>query len=322
MNNEVRCNNDLELKAIENRIIRLKNETAQNLIKLGNELNRAKEKVPHGEWGTWLRDKVNFSQRTANIYMRIAKEFGSNSQAISNLEVTKLGLLLDVPEDKRANFIAEHNVKEMSTRELKAAIKGESDHTKTDSVIDYVRDYEDIEIDVDCLKPLPQHDKYFFKRTGKDWISFLNSVDKYGIYEPIMIARDNTIISGHERVRACKDLGIKKIRAYYACQEKEYRKDCKTDDELKLKMFIMSNFSFRSIDGYYAMFWMDTLFGTSYGDGSGDITHYVTDDIVADLKHNRNILEKIKDVVDRCQGGEITEAEMDKEISILHEQYV
>ena len=68
MNNEVRCNNDLELKAIENRIIRLKNETAQNLIKLGNELNRAKEKVPHGEWGTWLRDKVNFSQRTANIY--------------------------------------------------------------------------------------------------------------------------------------------------------------------------------------------------------------------------------------------------------------
>lgn len=35
MNNEVRCNNDLELKAIENRIIRLKNETAQNLIKLG-----------------------------------------------------------------------------------------------------------------------------------------------------------------------------------------------------------------------------------------------------------------------------------------------
>ena len=118
MNNEVRCNNDLELKAIENRIIRLKNETAQNLIKLGNELNRAKEKVPHGEWGTWLRDKVNFSQRTANIYMRIAKEFGSNSQAISNLEVTKLGLLLDVPEDKRANFIVEHNVKEIPAQQI------------------------------------------------------------------------------------------------------------------------------------------------------------------------------------------------------------
>lgn len=53
MNNEVRCNNDLELKAIENRIIRLKNETAQNLIKLGNELNRAKEKyhMENGEHG-------------------------------------------------------------------------------------------------------------------------------------------------------------------------------------------------------------------------------------------------------------------------------
>lgn len=322
MSNELRYGDDMELKAIENRIIRLKNETAQNLIQLGNELNRAKEKVPHGEWGTWLRSRVNFSQRSANMYMRIAKEFSSNSQAISNLEVTKLGLLLDVPEDKRANFIEEHNVKEMSTRELKAAIRDTSEHTKTESVIDYVRDFEDIEIDVDCLKPLPEHDKYFFKRTGKDWIFFLNSVDKYGIYEPIMIARDNTIISGHERVRACKDLGIKKIRAHYACQEKEYRKNCKTDDELKLKMFIMSNFSFRSIDGYYAMFWMDTLFGTSYGDGSGDITHYVTDEIVADLNHNRNILNKMKNVIDRCRSGEITEVEMDEEISILHEQYV
>ena len=59
--------------------------------------------------------------------MKIAKEFGSNSQSISNLEVTKLGLLLDVPEEKRVNFIEEHNVKDMSTRQLKEAIRSSSE---------------------------------------------------------------------------------------------------------------------------------------------------------------------------------------------------
>ena len=138
--------------------------------------------------GAWLRDRINFSQRTANLYMKIAKEFGSNSQAISNLETTKLGLLLEIPEEKRANFIEEHNVKEMSTRQLKEVIKKSSDKTVIGSCIDYALDPEEVEIEVDCLKPLPNHEKYFFRRTGKDWIQFLNSVDKYGIYEPIIIA--------------------------------------------------------------------------------------------------------------------------------------
>lgn len=48
--NELKYNDDLELKIIENRILKFKNAAAQNLIQLGNELNKAKEKVPHGEW--------------------------------------------------------------------------------------------------------------------------------------------------------------------------------------------------------------------------------------------------------------------------------
>ena len=272
--------------------------------------------------GAWLRDRINFSQRTANLYMKIAKEFGSNSQAISNLETTKLGLLLEIPEEKRANFIEEHNVKEMSTRQLKEVIKKSSDKTVIGSCIDYALDPEEVEIEVDCLKPLPNHEKYFFRRTGKDWIQFLNSVDKYGIYEPIIIARDNTIISGHDRVRACKDLGIKTIRAVYAFRDKESRKDCKNDDELKLKMFILSNFNFRSVDGYIAEFWMDELFGTSYGDKSGDLSHYLTDEVVDRLNHNRNVMNKMQKIIEKRKNGEITEEEMDAEISKIHEEYI
>lgn len=311
-----------EIEEIETNIIRLKRETAENIIQIGLELSKAKAKLSHGEWGDWLRDKVDFSQRTASTYMNIAKAFGSNSQAISDLSVTKLGMLLDVPEDKRENFIEEHNVKDMSTRELKSVIKNASDDNSGESCIDYVRDGESVDIDVDCLKPLPDHDKYFYGRKGKEWIEFLNSVEKYGICQPIIIARDNTIIAGHERVRACKDLGIPKIKAYYAAQDREMRKDCKNDDELKLKLFITSNFIGRSTDMYIAEYWMDQLFGTSYGDGSDDISHYLTDEVIDKLNHNRNVMLRIRDVVYRRQNGEITDVQLDEEVARLREEYV
>lgn len=112
-----------ELQKIENEIITLKNQTAQNIIQIGYKLIEAKEKLPHGEWGGWLSDRINFSQRTANQFMRIAKEFGSSPKLISNLEITKVGLLLDVPSEKREEFIEKHDLKSMSTRELKKVIK-------------------------------------------------------------------------------------------------------------------------------------------------------------------------------------------------------
>lgn len=311
-----------EIQEIETNIIRLKRETAENIIQIGLELSRAKDKLSHGEWGDWLRDKVDFSQRTASTYMNIAKAFGSNSQAISNLSVTKLGMLLDVPEDKRENFIEEHNVKDMSTRELKEVIKSASDDGIGESCIDYVMDGELVDIDVDCLKPLPDHEKYFYGRKGKEWIEFLNSVDKYGICQPIIIARDNTIVSGHERVRACKDLGIQKIKAYYAAQDRETRKDCKNDDELKLKLFIASNFTGRSTDIYVAEYWMDQLFGTSYGDRSGDISHYVTDEVIDKVNHNQNVMSKMHNALCRKINGEITESQMNEEIAKLREEYI
>ena len=213
------------LEKLEKEIIVLKNQTAENMIQIGYKLIEAKEKLKHGEWATWLENKVEFSQRTANQLMRIAKEFGSNSQAISNLEITKVGLLLDVPTEKREEFIEKHDLKSLSTREIKKIIKDTIDENSNKSVIDMKRDMRIYEIPVDELKPLPDHEKYFSVRTGKDWINYLNFVDKYGITECVLIARDKTIIDGHERVRACKDLGIKTVKCHYVCQEQKYRKD-------------------------------------------------------------------------------------------------
>lgn len=111
-----------ELLQIENNILRLKQQTVQNIIQIGNELLKAKERLPHGEWGVWLENKVGFSQRTANQFMRVAKEFGSNPQMIINLDATKIYLLMELPIEQRDEFIKRHNLQSMSTREVKKAI--------------------------------------------------------------------------------------------------------------------------------------------------------------------------------------------------------
>lgn len=110
------------IQQIETEIILLKNQTAQNIIEIGKRLNEAKELLPHGEWGKWLEEKVEFSQRNANNFMRVAKEF-SNSQTYSNLTQSKIFALLDVPQEERKEFIENNPVDEMTTRELQQVIK-------------------------------------------------------------------------------------------------------------------------------------------------------------------------------------------------------
>lgn len=311
-----------ELEKIEKEIITLKNQTAENIIQIGYKLMEAKKRLSHGEWGSWLESKVEFSQRTANQFMRIAKEFGTNSQAISNLEITKVGLLLDVPTEKREEFIENHDLKSMSTREIKKVIKETINENQKigKSVVDKKLDESIYEISIKDLRPIPDYEQYFGMRTGTDWIMFLNNVNKYGITCPVLIARDKTIIDGHERVRACRDLGLTTVKCRYVCQEEKYRKEY-ADEQLKLYLFLISNMKSRSSDWYISQFWLDTLFDTNYGDKSGDITHYLTDERLNVIKHNQMIMSKMYDAIQDKINGKITENEMDEKISELHKQY-
>ena len=101
-------------------------------IELGRRLTEAKEILPHGEWGAWLRDEAEFSQRTANNMMNIFREYGAdqaslfgdaNSQTLANLTYSKAVALLQVPAEEREEFVEEHHVEELSTRELEQLIK-------------------------------------------------------------------------------------------------------------------------------------------------------------------------------------------------------
>ena len=45
-----------------------------NSIEIGRRLTEAKAMVKRGTWGTWLKERVDYSQRTANNFMRNTDE--------------------------------------------------------------------------------------------------------------------------------------------------------------------------------------------------------------------------------------------------------
>lgn len=102
-------------------------------VEVGRRLYEAKEMLPHGAWGEWLKNEVSFSQSTANNMMRLFDEYGDrqigllgaelNSQAFGNLTYTKALKLLALPDDERESFTKENDVENMSTRELDRIIK-------------------------------------------------------------------------------------------------------------------------------------------------------------------------------------------------------
>lgn len=98
------------------------------IIEIGQRLTEAKELVPYGEWGEYLETELGYKQSSANNYMKIYREYGSvpaiaDSQALGNLSYTQALELLALPSGEREEFVQQHDVENMSSRELKQAIR-------------------------------------------------------------------------------------------------------------------------------------------------------------------------------------------------------
>ncbi len=61
---------------------------------------------------------------------------------------------------------------------------------------------------VDELKAHERNGYYFDDMDGEKWAEFLQSVREHGVINPPVITEDLRIISGHQRIRACRELGI------------------------------------------------------------------------------------------------------------------
>ena len=110
------------IEVITGEIVELKKQAGEAILGIGQRLIEAKEMLPHGEWLPWLTERVEFSERTAQNFIRLAREW-SNPQALADLGATKALTLLALPPEEREQFIEDHNVIDMSTRQLEQAIK-------------------------------------------------------------------------------------------------------------------------------------------------------------------------------------------------------
>ena len=90
----------------------------------------------------------------------------------------------------------------------------------------------------------PKNEYYFDDIQGDGWNDLLQSVRTSGVTNAITVTKDGVIISGHQRVRACKLLGIEEIPAHvveYTPEEQEKQKDVKDLIESNLKQRVPGN---------------------------------------------------------------------------------
>lgn len=119
-----------DIGTITTEILRLKQDAGNAILSIGQRLIEAKAMLPHGEWLPWLTEQVEFSERTARNFMRLAREW-TNRQALADLGAAKALTLLALPPEERERFMEENHVVDgeeksvidMTSRELEKAVK-------------------------------------------------------------------------------------------------------------------------------------------------------------------------------------------------------
>lgn len=119
-----------DIEAITNDILEAKRRGGEAILTIGRCLTEAKQSLPHGEWLPWLNERVEFSESTAQRFMKLAREW-SNPSALTDLGAAKALTLLALPAEEREVFMTEHHnvggeektVIDMTSRELEKAIR-------------------------------------------------------------------------------------------------------------------------------------------------------------------------------------------------------
>lgn len=119
-----------DIETITDEILDLKKTAGEALLEIGARLIEAKSLLSHGEWLTWLSEKVEFSERSANRFMKLAREW-TNPTTLADLGASRALALLALPEPERNEFMEEVPVEDMSVRELEKAIRERDEARKS-----------------------------------------------------------------------------------------------------------------------------------------------------------------------------------------------
>lgn len=128
-----------DIETITGELLEAKRRGGEAILTIGHRLIEAKSVLSDGEWLSWLADKADFSPRTAQRFMRLAREW-SDATALSHLGASKALQLLALPESEREEFMGEtHQVDgevktviDMTSRELEKAIKERDEARKAE----------------------------------------------------------------------------------------------------------------------------------------------------------------------------------------------
>lgn len=133
MSELVRVGAERSLEVISAEIRAITASMLSNIMEIGRRMCEAKELLPHGEFGVWIREETGYSLSTANNFMRIFKEYSApqgslfgpeaNCQTFGNLSYSKALALLSVPAEEREEFAERVDAEHLSSRELQEAIK-------------------------------------------------------------------------------------------------------------------------------------------------------------------------------------------------------
>ena len=105
----------------------LMRRTAQDIFEIGQKLLQVKAKLGHGRFGTWLTVEFDWTERTAQQFMNVARQFKAENFADLQLAPSALYLLAapSTPPKVRQEAIARAESGETITYKTAKAIKQE-----------------------------------------------------------------------------------------------------------------------------------------------------------------------------------------------------
>ena len=110
-----------------NKIRQLQADVQRGIVEIGFELIAAKKEIGHGGWADWLATNFDWTQQTANRFMRVSERFGKLNNVVQ-FKPSTLQAMLSLPEGDEEAFIEAQAdkgkpIESQSTREVKAAVK-------------------------------------------------------------------------------------------------------------------------------------------------------------------------------------------------------
>lgn len=169
-------------------------------------------------------------------------------------------------------------------------------------------------MDVNKLHPHPRNTEFFDDIVGEPWTAFLESIKTSGVIEPIIATQDLVIVSGHQRVRACKQLKIPEVLVDVRVFDSE--------DEV-LKQLIETNIRQRGVGNTNAVklgrciVELERIYGIAHGGDRKSSSHNDNlksqDDLANELEMSKSQLNRYKSLTDlipelqeAVQSGKIT----------------